>query len=83
MNDSSVDGRAVGRGAVAGFFASVKGMKHVLLGTWEHPDAVIVQGEVTYTRPDDSEVTLPFANIWRMQGELIDDYLIYIDITPL
>ncbi len=73
---------AIGQ-AVDGFFASIKAIEHRLLDTWTHPDAVICQGEVTYTRHDNSHVTLPFVNVFGMKGNLVKDYLIYMDINPL
>lgn len=69
--------------AVDGFFQSIKATRHNILHTWEHPDAVICQGEVTYTRHDGSQLTLPFVNVFGMKGNVIKDYLIYIDIGPL
>jgi hypothetical protein len=69
--------------AVDGFFKSIKGIRHTILKTWDRPDAVACQGEVTYTRLDDSEITLPFVNVFGMKGNLIKDYLVYIDVAPL
>lgn len=69
--------------AVNAFFASIKTSQHRLLDTWSIDDTVICQGEVSYTRKDNSRLTLPFVNIFRMQGKHIDQYLIYVDVTPL
>lgn len=69
--------------AVGSFFASIKGLKHEILETWRQGNAVICQGQVIYTRKDGSDVTIPFVDIWRMRGELIGEYLIYLDIGPL
>lgn len=74
--------QAIGE-AVDAFFASIKASQHRLLDTWLIDDAVICQGEVSYTRIDNSRLTLPFVNIFRMQGKHIEQYLIYIDVTPL
>jgi hypothetical protein len=69
--------------AVEAFFASIRASQHRLLHTWSVDDAVICQGEVSYTRKDNSTLTVPFVNIFRMQGAQIDQYLIYVDVTPL
>ncbi len=53
--------------AVEEFFGSIKGLRHKLVGTWICPGTVICQGEVTYTRTDEGQVTVPFANIWQNQ----------------
>ncbi len=82
-NAALLQGRQAIGEAVDAFFASIKASQHRLLHTWSIDDAVICQGEVSYTRRDDSTLTLPFVNIFRMQGGQIDQYLIYVDVTPL
>ncbi len=71
------------RNAVQGFFSSIKGLRHNVSEVWEHGNIVICEGEATYTRHDGQKLTLPFVNILRMEDELIADYRIYIDISPL
>lgn len=78
-----VEGKPAIREYVAGFFSMFKALGHTLEGTWTHPDAVFVQGQVHYTNHDGSTLSLPFLNCFKMQGELIQEYLIYIDPTPL
>ena len=68
---------------VAGFFAAVKGLRHEILRTWSVPDHAICEGRVTYIRHDGSQVTLPFVNVLELRGDLIADYRVYIDATPL
>ena len=82
-NSPPVVGKEEIRKAVEGFFGTIRGVKHRLLATWTHPDTVICQGEVTYTRHDSSQLTLPFVNIFGIKDNLIKDYLIYVDINPL
>lgn len=82
-NQPPVEGREAVREAVAGFFASIAGLSHRVDQAWETGDAVICHGEVTYERLDGASVTLPFADIFYMQGALISDYRIYMDVTPL
>ena len=79
----AVTGQDAVQQAVTGFFSSIKALSHRLLSTWEQGDALIVQGEVTYTRHDGSQITLPFANIFRIQNKLINEYLVYADLAPL
>ena len=69
--------------AVAGFFGTIRASRHDVAHTWIQPGHVICQGNVTYTRHDGSNITLPFVNILGMRDGLIDDYRIYIDATPL
>ncbi len=82
-NMPPVVGKEAVRQAIEELFASIKGLNHRILRTWPHSDSVICQGEVTYTRTDDSQVTIPFVNVWGMEGERVKEYLVYIDITPL
>jgi ketosteroid isomerase-like protein len=76
-------GQAAIGAAVDGFFASIRGSRHAILHNWEPPGHLVSQGMVTYTRHDGSNLTLPFVNVFNMRGHLIQDYLIYIDATPL
>lgn len=82
-NSPLLQGRQAIGDAVDTFFASIKTSQHRLLDLWSINDAVICQGEVSYTRADNETLTLPFVNIFRMQGKHIDEYLIYVDVTPL
>lgn len=79
----AVKGRAAVAEAVAGFFASIAGIKHRDIHIWDVPGKRIVEGRVHYTRHDGREVELPFADVFDMDGELIASYKIYMDIGPL
>lgn len=79
----AVEGRRGIRDFVEQFLGSVEGTKHTLERTWETPDTRFVAGDVTYYLGDGREVTVPFLNRFEMDGELIRDYLIYIDPSPL
>jgi len=76
-------GRAAIVAAVDGFFASIHSSHHDILNNWEPAGHLVSQGMVTYTRLDGRKVTVPFVNVFNMQGKLVQDYLIYIDNTPL
>jgi limonene-1,2-epoxide hydrolase len=69
--------------AVGGFFASIAGCRHSIARIVVEGDVVICEGEVTYTRHDQSQITLPFANVFEMAGDLISTYKIYVDAGPL
>ena len=77
------EGRDAVRAAVDGFFATVAGLSHRLHNTVLDGDTLIMEGEVTYTRHDGSEITLPFANVFEMAGDLIRQYKVYADVGPL
>lgn len=82
-NAPPVHGRAAIEAAVAGFFATIRSSRHQLQRVWQDAGSYAVQGTVTYTRLDGRELTVPFVDVFVMRGELIAEYLIYIDITPL
>src|SRR3990170_1909476 len=82
-NAEPVKGKGNIRNAVAAFFSSIDGLRHKLLGTWQVDDMVFIKGEVTYTRKDKRTLTVPFFNVFKMDSELIREYLIYIDNSSL
>jgi uncharacterized protein (TIGR02246 family) len=82
-NAEPVHGRAAIQDCVAGFFASIKEIRHDLLDCWILPDTVISRGIVTYTRHSGSQLRVPFANVFNMRNEHIQDYLIYVDNSQL
>jgi len=82
-NAPAVTGKeAIGR-TVDGFFKSIGGLQHEILETWFEAEAVISRGDATYTRTEGSEIKLPFVTVWKLGGERIREYLIYMDINPL
>jgi len=69
--------------AVGGFFSTIAGCRHSIARIVVDGDVVICEGEVTYTRHDESQITLPFANVFELSGDLIATYKIYVDAGPL
>jgi hypothetical protein len=82
-NWPAVTGKAAVGEAVGGFFQSIKALHHTLERTWELPDSVICHGMVTYTRYDDSTLTVPFVDIFELNGDLVQKSLIFIDASAL
>ena len=83
-NAEPLRGRDAVRADIIGsLYSRIKGINHVLSETWVHGNVVVVHGTVTYTRPDDSTLTVPFADIWKMNGDLIQEYMIFMDKTKL
>ena len=78
-----VRGRAAVQAAVDGFFGTITGLSHTIHRTLRDADTLVCEGEVTYTRHDGSRITIPFANVFEYDGDLIAKYTIYIDIAPL
>ena len=82
-NAEPVAGRSAIEAAISGFFATIKGLSHDIVGQWDVDDNTIIESEVTYTRLDERHVTVPVATICRRGDELIDDYRIFIDLAPV
>ena len=82
-NAEPVRGKEAAREAVASFLSSIKGIRHEVFAAWEQADAVTCHGQVTYTRHDTSQLSVPFANVFKMREGLIQDYLIYVDASEL
>jgi ketosteroid isomerase-like protein len=82
-NAEPVYGRAACRDALAALYARVDGLRHEVVEQWEHGEATIVEANVTYTRIDGHEVTVPVVTIYRTgPDDLIFDYRVYIDVAP-
>jgi hypothetical protein len=79
----AVVGRPAIAEAVAAFFASIAGLRHHVPVFIVEGSTIVCEGETTYTRHDGSEITLPFANVFEIDGDKIRDYKIYADLAPL
>ncbi len=66
-----------------GFFQSIKAIKHDQIEVWDQNEVKLMNGRVTYTRHDDSQLTVFFANTFKMQGTRIREYLIFVDTSQL
>ncbi len=82
-NADPIHGRDAVREAWAAFCQDLNGVEHGLVEQWTVDGTTIVEAKVTYTRGDDSQVTVPVVTIYRERDGEIDDYRIYIDPAPL
>ena len=83
-NAPTVVGRDAIEETVGQFFDQLSGLRHDILEVWESEDDVISEVEVTYSRLDGKEISLPAAVIGRRDGSgLFSDYRIYMDVNPL
>lgn len=78
----------VGREAVVAgntaFMSTIKGLRHRLLNEWRVGATTIAETEVTYSRVDGKEVTLPAVSIWSTREDgLIVDYRVFVDLAPV
>jgi len=82
-NAEPVRGKQTIQDVVAGFFTTIQAIRHDRVETWTLPETVICRGIVTYTRHDGSQLSAPFANIFKLKNGLIQDYLIYVNNSQL
>jgi ketosteroid isomerase-like protein len=82
-NADPVTGRAAVKEAVAAFFSSIDGLTHHVLNVYESGETAIAQIDVEYLRKDGKSVTVPNADILVFDGDLVSDWQIYIDVTPV
>lgn len=82
-NNDEVVGREAIEQGIAGFYGTIEALEHRILNEWTVDDATVIQFEVTYTRKDGRDVTVPAVTIYRKPGDLIDDYRIYVDLSPV
>ena len=66
-----------------GFSKTIKGMRHDQLESWECGDVFIVNGFVSYTRHDDSVLTVPFSTTLKIKQGLIYEYRVFVDNSDL
>lgn len=79
---------AVGKEAVeqyvGGFFKQPFGMKHEVHQSWQaDKNTIFVRGTVTYLLDGGREVPVEFLNYFQLEDDLIKDYRVYIDPSPL
>ena len=82
-NPPPVLGKAKVAETLRALFGSIKALRHTLNDTWQLPGTAVCHGTVTYSRHDSSTLTVPFADILKLDGPLISEYLVFIDASAL
>jgi ketosteroid isomerase-like protein len=79
-----------GAGAFAELYEQVAGtlagLRHELHDVWsaaEDPAIWIVRMTVHYSRLDGTTVSLPCCNVFRFAKDLVSDYQVFMDMTPV
>lgn len=77
----------VGKTAIAEslntFFSAIKSIRHEMTDTFESGSNAVYRGHVTYTREDDSQLTVPVCDVFKINNQKITAYYIYIDWSDL
>ncbi len=82
-NQKPIVGREAIRQALAETYSSIQRDVHNIIEIWQKEDSVAVEIEVVYTRLDGKQVTTPTVTILRLEGNLIKDYRIFQDNSPV
>jgi ketosteroid isomerase-like protein len=85
-NNAEICGKPAFRVLFTEVGQAISGLRHNVLDLWhavEDFDVWVVQLSVSYRLPDGSTVTLPCCNVFRMRGDLICEYRVYMDIGPV
>ena len=65
------------------FFSKISAVYHDIKTMCEIADLVFVEMDVTYWRKDNSVVTLPCSNIFRLKGNKFSELRIFMDVNPV
>lgn len=76
-------GKPTIRQGIEAFFGSIKALSHTGISSWAVDNTVIMKGTVTYTRHNDTQLSVGFCNIFEMDGERIRNYAVFIDSSEL
>ncbi len=68
---------------LAEFYKNLQAMSHRNVGLWLGDNSAVFEAEVTFTRKDGSQLTLPAASIIRRRGELVFDFRMVMDVSPV
>jgi ketosteroid isomerase-like protein len=82
-NMPAVEGKSNIIAFLDGFFQSIKAIRHTDIEYWNSGNAWFVTGTVNYTRHNDTVLSVPFGVLLKMNGDLIKDYLIFVDASQL
>ena len=84
-NQPPAEGKQAVRDSLAQFFATMQTMHHESTGLWlgEDGNSAVGEADVTYTRPNGTQITLPCASILRSQNDQIYDFRMNMDISPV
>ena len=82
-NAEPLHGREAVREALYGFFAGMQSLSHDTHHEYRVDDTVILVADVTYTRLDGAQVTVPAVTIYELDGEVATRCQIFVDLAPL
>lgn len=82
-NNPPVRGQKNIRATLEAFFPAVKSIKHDLFDSFSSGNSVIYRGTVVYERLNGTILKVPVCDVFKMEGNKIKEYYIYIDWSAL
>lgn len=68
---------------LAGFYGTVRSMRHEPLGIWHDADSGAMEASVRFELPDGGTVELPAVSVLRVRDGLVHDFRFVMDASPL
>jgi limonene-1,2-epoxide hydrolase len=65
------------------FFSQFSAVYHEIKQIWEVGHLVFVEMDVSYWRKDNSHISLPCTNIFRIEGDKFSEVRIFMDVNPV
>ncbi|MEM9366643.1 MAG: nuclear transport factor 2 family protein [Planctomycetota bacterium] len=78
-NANPITGKEAIKDVFENLYASIRAIHHQIDDHFSAGDKVVYRGTVTYRRKDDSMLTVPFCDVFRIKDDKICEYFIYID----
>lgn len=78
-NNAPVIGRQAIRDSVAGFFGTIRSIKHTPLRVHNNGSFVIAEMDCSYVDQWGRTLSVPVCNVLSLKGDKICEYFIYID----
>jgi hypothetical protein len=66
-----------------GFLDTLSAIRHQVVAVWSAGEQLFTEGEVTYTRKDGRQVTVPFLTRAELAGGRMRLYRVFADPSPL
>lgn len=83
-NADTVVTREAIRDSSVEFSSKIKGLHHIIKAVWQpEKNLVLVQLDVAYYRFDGNTVILPVMDLFRFEGDLISELLIFENVDPV
>lgn len=82
-NQQPVTGKPEVQSYVAAFFDSIQDIEHHIEDVLKTDGTIVCHGTVTYTRHSGTQLSIPFADVFKMVGQRIQEYLIFADTSEL